>query len=210
MSERAAIDSALENGPNLRERKRQFVRRELSDAAWNLFAVQGYEETTVAEIATAAGVSRRTFFRYFPTKDDVLVATTDELADEMLAAVAARPVEEAPLLAICQALVPVLEAQLLAHRDRSRTIIRLLRESPSLRRAMLDRHARMEERLAAHFADRLAADPHTDARPALIAFVARALLDTAFNVWYDQGRDDVGELVDELAAELVQLTQSPQ
>lgn len=191
---------------SLRERKRQFVRKELSDAAWDLFAAQGYEETTVAEIAAAAGVSRRTFFRYFATKDDVLVATSDEMAETMLDAVAGRPADEAPLVSIREALVPLLEERLSTQPERTRTIIRLLRESPSLRRAMLDRHARMEERLADHFEERLGADPATDSRPALLGFLARALMDTAFNVWYDQGRGDVAGLVDELFDELNGLT----
>jgi len=193
----------LTERPTLQERKQEFVRAELADAAWALFARKGYEATTVAEIADAAGVSRRTFFRYYGSKEEVLVATSDAVAEEMLAAVAARPPSEAPLLAIKGALVPVLERSL-ADPERSRAIIRLLRESSSLRRAMLDRHARMEERLAEHLAERLGSDTMSDSTPALLAFVARALMDTAFNVWYDQRRDDIPSLVDELFAGLAQ------
>jgi AcrR family transcriptional regulator len=189
--------------PTLQERKQEFVRTELADAAWGLFARKGYEATTVAEIADAAGVSRRTFFRYYASKEEVLVATSDAVAEEMLAAVAARPRDEAALLAIKHALVPVLERSL-ADVARSRAIIRLLRESPSLRRAMLDRHARMEERLAEHLAERLGSDTRSDSTPALLAFVARAMLDTAFNVWYDQRRDDIPALVEELFERLAE------
>jgi hypothetical protein len=98
-----------------------------------------------------------------------------------------------------------LESQLVLT-DRSRTIIRLLRESRTLRRAMLERHALMEERLAIQLADRLGADPSKDSTPALLAFIARAMMDTAFNVWYDQGRTDVAGLVAELFAKLAQHT----
>jgi len=193
----------LPERPTLQERKQEFVRAELANAAWALFARKGYEATTVAEIAAAAGVSRRTFFRYYSSKEEVLVATSDAVAEEMLAAVAARPLSEAPMLAIKGALVPVLQRSL-ADVERSRAIIRLLRESNSLRRAMLDRHARMEERLAEHLAERLGSDTMSDSTPALLAFVARALMDTAFNVWYDQRRDDISALVDELFAGLAQ------
>ena len=103
--------------------------------------------------------------------------------------------------------MPVLEGQLVAA-GRSRTIIRLLRESRTLRRAMLERHALMEERLATLLADRLGADPAKDSTPALLAFVARAMMDTAFNVWYDQGRKDIAGLVAELFAILAQHTQA--
>lgn len=199
---------AISDRQSLQERKQELVRDELASAAWDLFAKKGYEATTVAEIAGAAGVSRRTFFRYYASKEDVLVETSDELAEEMLAAVARRPRDEPPMVTIQRALIPVLESRLLTRPERSRAIIRLLRESPSLRRAMLDRHARMEERLADELADRLGADPATDSRPALIAFVARAMMDTTFNVWYDQAREDVAGLVDELFASLAELTKS--
>jgi AcrR family transcriptional regulator len=191
---------------SLQERKQELVRGELASAAWDLFGKKGYESTTVAEIAAAAGVSRRTFFRYYASKEEVLTATSDDLAEAMLAAMAGRPRDEPPLVSIERALVPVLVAQLKAA-DRSRTIIRLLRESRTLRRAMLERHALMEERLATLLADRLGADPTKDSTPALLAFVARAMMDTAFNVWYDQGRKDIAGLVAELFAILAQHTQ---
>jgi AcrR family transcriptional regulator len=56
----------------LRERKRQQTRRTLISAAMRLFNQKGYEQTTVAEIAATAGVSTKTFFNYFATKDEVL------------------------------------------------------------------------------------------------------------------------------------------
>jgi len=191
--------------PSLSDRKQEFVRRELGDVAWELFASKGYEATTVAEIARAAGVSRRTFFRYYASKEDVVVETSAELAEAMLAATAERPLEEPPLVAIRQALVPLLQKEL-ARPERLRAVIRLLRESRTLRRAMLERHARMEERLAELFASRLGSDPERDSAPALIAFLARALMDTAFNVWYDQRRTDIPGLVDELFEKLAHLT----
>jgi AcrR family transcriptional regulator len=194
----------LRKRPGLQERKQELVRGELGRVAWALFARKGYEATTVAEIARAAGVSRRTFFRYYASKEDVLVLTSDEVALELLDAVARRPAGEAPLRAIHRALVPVLEKRL-ADAAFARVVIRLLRESRTLRRAMLERHARMEERLAGLLAGRLGVDPARDSRPALLAFLARAMMDTAFNVWYDQGREDVAALVDELFANLASL-----
>ena len=135
---------------SLQERKQELVRAEIFNAAWRLFGEHGYEATTVADIAAAAGVSRRTFFRYFSSKEDVLVETTDDFAEAMLAAMAERPLDEPPLVAIERALVPVLETRL--QTERTKTIIRLLRESRTLRRAMLERHALMEERLAVQLA----------------------------------------------------------
>ena len=181
----------------LQERKRDLVREAIARAAWELFAAQGYEATTVADLAGAAGVSRRTFFRYFSSKEDVVVGTSDALAEDLLAAFARRPPDEPTLDAIREALRPLVESRL-ADARQARAIVRLLRESRTLRRAMLERHARMEERLADLLAERTGADRRRDPTPALLAFVTRALLDTAFNVWYDQRPRDVGAMVDGL------------
>ena len=68
----------------LRERKKRRTRATLIDAAAGLFLAQGYDNTTVDQIATAADVSPRTFSRYFPTKVSVVAAITDDL-DELIA-----------------------------------------------------------------------------------------------------------------------------
>jgi len=181
----------------LPQRKRQLVRQEIARAAWLLFAERGYEDTTVAEIARAAGISRRSFFRYFSSKEDVVVGTSDALAEDVLAAFARRPAAEPPLVAIERALRPAIETRL-ADAAESRAIIRLLRESRTLRRALLERHARLEERLALLIAVRTGADMRRDPTPALLAFLARALMDTAFNVWYDQRPRNVGAMLEDL------------
>ena len=183
--------------PSLQDRKRQLVKDAISHAAWALFAAEGYEATTVEEIAERAGVSRRTFFRYFSSKEDVAVGTSDSFAEEFLAAFRARPAREAPLEALRHALREMVLDRT-AEPAEMRAIIRLLRESPTVRRAMLARNARMEERLAVLLAERLRKDARRDPTPALVAFVARALMDTAFNVWYDQQPADVGAMVDDL------------
>jgi AcrR family transcriptional regulator len=181
----------------MQDRKRQLVRDEIARVAWELFAREGYEATTVEEIAGKAGISRRSFFRYYSSKEDVVVGTTDALADDFLAAFRARPQDEPPLAAIRHALRPMVE-DWVKDAGQVRAIIRQLRESPTLRRAMMERHARMEERLAVLLAERLGADPCRDPTPALLAFVARAMMDTAFNVWFDQQPADAGAMVDDL------------
>jgi AcrR family transcriptional regulator len=192
---------------SLRARKREVVREALRVAAEELIASRGYEKVTVEDIARAAGVSRRTYFRYFETKEDVVVAGSDRFADDLLAALAARPAREAPLRAIRNALVPVLE-EALAKSDLIRGVIKMLRGNTALRRAMLERRNRMEERLAVVLARRMGRD-RRDSAPVLLAYLTRAVSDTAFNVWYDQRREDVAGLVDELVSTLRSVAAPP-
>lgn len=185
---------------SLKVRKQQVVRDALYAAAQELFLARGFEKVTVEEIARAAGVSRRTFFRYYESKEDVLVERSDRLGELLLAELAARSVGEPPLLAIRNALVPAVEIGL-EERDLVRCIIRLLRETSSLRRAMMERRNRLEERIAALMAARLGTGP-ADNTPMLLAFVTRALHDTAFNAWYDHETDDIAGLIDDLVGRL--------
>jgi AcrR family transcriptional regulator len=192
----------------LQARKREVVREALRVAAEELIASRGYEKVTVEDIARAAGVSRRTYFRYFETKEEVVVAGSDRFADDLLAAIAARPAREAPLLAIRNALVPVLE-EALAKSDLIRGVIEMLRGNTALRRAMLERRNRMEERLAVVLARRMGLDLRRDSAPVLLAYLTRAVSDTAFNVWYDQRREDIAGLVDELVSTLRSVAAPP-
>jgi len=76
------------------------VRQRIADAGRELFLAQGYEQTTVEAIAERAGVARRTFFRYFPSKDDVIFADHDRIAQVLAAHLAALD-DLPPLRAVC-------------------------------------------------------------------------------------------------------------
>jgi AcrR family transcriptional regulator len=77
--------------PGLRERKKQKTRDTIIRVALDLFAEQGYEQTTIAEIADAAEVSRRTIFVYFPSKEDILFYDVPELHERLAQALRERP-----------------------------------------------------------------------------------------------------------------------
>ncbi|MFI1168892.1 TetR/AcrR family transcriptional regulator [Streptomyces sp. NPDC020801] len=91
--------------PGLRERKKDQTRRQLRDCAARLFAEQGFAATTVADIAACANVSTRTFFRYFDSKEDLLLPDGVELFAAVEDALAQRPADEAPLDAVYHALL---------------------------------------------------------------------------------------------------------
>lgn len=88
--------------PGLRERKKERTRRALRTAAFRLFREQGYSETTVEQIAAAAEVSPSTFFRYFPSKEHLVVA--DDLDPVMIAEIRAQPRGLSPFLAFRNAM----------------------------------------------------------------------------------------------------------
>ncbi len=185
---------------SLRERKLEVVRLALSAAAEQLFLSRGFERTTVEQVARAAGVSRRTFFRYYESKEDVLAERAERWGERLYLELAARPREEPPLLAIRNALLSAVEAGI-QDADFIRWVIRVLRERSALRRVMMERRNRLEERIAALMTARLRSGP-SDNTPMLLAFVTRALHDTAFNAWYDHETKDVAGLVDGLIAGL--------
>ncbi|MCA9894856.1 MAG: TetR family transcriptional regulator, partial [Anaerolineae bacterium] len=172
----------------------------LSDAALELFLKHGFEAVTVEEIAQVAGVSRRTFFRYYKSKEDVMVEHLDRDGERFIIELAARPLDEPPLLAIRNALIPAIEYGL-EQPNLVRDATRLLRETSTLRRALMERRNRFEERIAALMVQRLntSSDDYT---PMLLAFLTRALNDTAFNAWYDHETDDIAGLIDNLMSRL--------
>jgi len=186
--------------PSLKTRKQQVVRDALSAAALELFLTHGFEAVTVEQIAQTAGVSRRTFFRYYKSKEDVMVEHLDRDGERLLTELAARPLDEPPLLAIRNALIPAIEYGL-QEPDLVRDATRLLRETSALRRALMERRNRYEERIAALMIERLGTTSK-DKTPMFLAFLTRALNDTAFNAWYDHETDDIPGLVDDLISRL--------
>jgi AcrR family transcriptional regulator len=114
-----------------RTRKKAATKRSIQEHALRLFAEKGYDATTVDEIASAAGVSHMTFFRYFPRKEAVV--EYDEYDPLLAELVAARPPEEPPLTALHAAIRTGLEAILNTDRDALLQRTRLVLSNPTLR-----------------------------------------------------------------------------
>src|SRR4051794_12256860 len=91
MQESCYTGPVIEPATGLRERKKRETREALTHAALELFVERGYDETTLAEIAEAAGVSTRTIFAYFPSKEDILFSTLRTLLEALAQALARRP-----------------------------------------------------------------------------------------------------------------------
>ncbi|WP_329567144.1 TetR family transcriptional regulator [Kitasatospora sp. NBC_01266] len=189
-----AIAELYQEPQSLRERKKQRTRRTLRREAYRLFSEQGWENTTVDQIAAAAEVSPATFFRYFPTKEDLVL--TDEYDPPMTAALLARPDDE-PFLASARAvLVPMLRVIMQHDRDELLTRLRLVLDVPSLRARMLQQAAEPQ----AVFLDVLTrraklTAPTLDMRVLTAAFAA-ATTETVL-YWAEQGGEqDIADLLD--------------
>ncbi|NGN64139.1 TetR family transcriptional regulator [Streptomyces sp. A7024] len=96
--------------PSLRERKQARTRQALIEAAVELFERQGYDETTVAEIAAAAEIGTRTFFGYFAGKEDILFPDSDARSRATIAAIADRDPAEGPVDVLLRALDTIAES----------------------------------------------------------------------------------------------------
>jgi AcrR family transcriptional regulator len=95
----------VDNAIGRREEHKQRTRSALEEAAARLFEERGFAATTVRDIAAAAGVGERTFFRYFPSKEDLVLQQVRDLIPGVMARVRARPAGEAPLVALREAIV---------------------------------------------------------------------------------------------------------
>lgn len=114
-----------------RSRKKAATRRSIQEHALRLFATNGYDNTTVEDIATAAGVSHMTFFRYFPRKENVV--ETREYDPMIEGFIVARPPHESPMVAINAALSAWLVTVLPIDHQRILTRVRLVTSTPELR-----------------------------------------------------------------------------
>ena len=163
----------------LRERKKQETREALVRAALELFADRGSDETTLAEIADAAGVSTRTIFAYFPSKEDILFATTETMCDALGQALAERPDGTDALTVLREFILASVDKK----SDLDHKLGQVIAADPTLANHKRARILRMQEELAAAIAKDLGVGPD-DLRPQ----VAAASISAAFEVLEKQDR----------------------
>ncbi|MFJ6570362.1 TetR family transcriptional regulator [Streptomyces sp. NPDC091292] len=167
---------------SLAQRKRQFVSNELTEAALQLLALKGFDAVTVDEIVATAGVSKRTFFRYFASKEDVVVQFLADMGTGMRAELADRPAGERPSEALLRAVsVPI--AACADHSERALRVVQLILRTPALLARFLERQAQWRDDLAAELAHRLDLDPAAELYPRLAAGMALTAFDAVLHRW---------------------------
>lgn len=136
----------------LRERKKLRTRVAIRQATYRLIAEQGYDATTIEQIAEAAEVSPSTVFRYFATKEDIVL--TDEYDPVMEASLRSRPAGEAPLLSVRLMMIESLTSFMETENEELRQRTRLMVEVPAIRARMTETMSDTAKILAQVLADR--------------------------------------------------------
>jgi AcrR family transcriptional regulator len=178
--------TAVAAPPDRRARNRARTHRALVEAALELFSEEGFDAVSVERIADAAGVSPRTFFRYFPTKEDVVVADYEAEFDAWDEEVSDPHPGETILEIIRRGTkrVGADYAERAQHWDR---FFSLVATEPALQQRLLASRALLLQRASASLA-RLLELPPDDPRPAALAGAAMAATDTAVRSWYASGQ----------------------
>lgn len=180
---------ATENSGGLRERKKARTREALVNAALDLFARQGFDATTIEEIADACDVSPRTFFRYFATKEAVLFGDGEARRAALLDALGAQPGDAGPLEALHAAMLELARS----YRDDREVLVlraKVLQDSVQLRASKAEHQRGWEEALAEELARRARAakQPLSRFELRLVSGVAVAALRAALDTWIDDKR----------------------
>jgi mycofactocin system transcriptional regulator len=175
-------------------RRRITSRAELEQVAFELFGRQGFEQTTIDDIASAAGIGRRTFFRYFHSKNDVPWGDFDAELVRMRKHLFAAPARTPLMDAIRQAVVDfnrVAPEQMPAHRRRMELILRV----PALQAHSTLRYAAWRQVIADFVAERTGLPPGA-LLPRAVAYAMLGVAVAAYEQWLDGGSDDLCDLLD--------------
>lgn len=174
------VDPAERTG--LRERKKEQTRARLRTAAFELFAERGFDDVTVDEIADRAEVSKSTLFRYFETKEDLLLFDARSHRDALLRELGTRPADE-PVLVSLRAALQSMAADYQADRRRSIERARIIAASPALSARSVERQIAWEAGLAAAIVPRLGDRPNAGTRAAVLAAAVMGVVRVANRRW---------------------------
>jgi AcrR family transcriptional regulator len=183
----------------VRERTRRAVRDELAQLAKDLFVEKGYDETTIDDLAAAAGMSKRTFFRYFASKEELVMGKYEILGEQLAEDLAARPADEplwASLRHMFGRVVEYCESE--ARGSTAVAMENIVRDHPALNASYLERVSRMQDLVLEQVRTRNGRQDPTDPRTPAIVGAAFSCLIAAWSTWLtsNQARP-FGDLLDQ-------------
>ncbi|MDO9486300.1 MAG: TetR family transcriptional regulator [Actinomycetota bacterium] len=181
----------------VRAARKQLTTREIIMAAFALFARQGYDETTVEQIADQVGISKRTFFRYFANKEDLVLGNLDHTAIRLELAMKERPPAEHAWLSLRRSFDFFVEATT-EEPERVCDNLRVMATSPALKATQLGKLQRWQSAIVPELTRRLAGEePFPQMRAGAMAGSALACLDAAMDAWYlHSGMLNLGPMLD--------------
>ena len=179
--------------------KKQRTRAAIQGHAVRLFAEQGYDATTVDQIAAAAEVSPSTFFRYFPSKEDVVIA--DEYDDVLLEAVRSAPGELSPVAAVRATFAAGIAAMSADDLRRAQQRLQLTMSVPALRARSLENYFVTVRIFREGIAARVDREPDDFAVRVLAGAIVGVLVST-LEIWATEATANFGDLMDRALAEL--------
>lgn len=168
---------------SLRDRQRAQIRADIRRAAFRLFVERGYDAVTTEEIATAAGVSPRTFFRHVPAKEELLLAPVRYGGAAIVNLLEGRPAAESPDIALINAIITRTRSFEQADTEEWREALLVV---PDLLDKVTVHRPADKDRAAKLIAERMGVDPAADLRPGLLVQIAFAAADFAFQRWVRQ------------------------
>ena len=190
-----STDLLTDEACGLRERKKRETRRALNLAALDLVEEKGFAAVTTEEIAARAGVSTRTFFNYFPSKEAAVIGTTAEELEGYAAALEEARPDETPLQALRRILAGMLAPASIDRELRARRR-RILLGEPSLAPALVGNNLRIENALTAALERRLAAESGSALEARLTVAVAIAAVRACIEHQQNGGSGDLETNID--------------
>ncbi|GAA1916486.1 TetR/AcrR family transcriptional regulator [Streptantibioticus ferralitis] len=178
------------------DRTRELAAQEIPRTALRLFTQQGYDETTIAQIAREAGVSQRTLFRYFGTKEDLIGGSEERFVTLLTETVREQPADAG----VWEALRAAFKAALSLHASPEQALqrFRLVHHTDSLRAAYLGKRVRCQEELLPLLEARLAPSGTDRGQARAIVATAFACFDAAIATWIEgNGQGDILDLYDQ-------------
>ncbi len=180
---------------SLQARKQRLARVDIGARAMGLFLERGFDKVTADDLAREAGISRRTFFRYFATKEDVVTSAVEDFGLALLEEFRRRPRQEPPLASLRVAIGTAIQ-QFAIDPGQSQALLRLIRKTPALRSQFLLKQDDWADRLATAVSERLPESACSLVLARLTARVAMATADAAITSWTEGCPEELPAVID--------------
>ena len=188
---------------SLNERKQALVRDTIWEAAIDLFAKKGFDETTVDDIAVAAGTSRRSVFRYFESKSDFLAQSIVSYGSSLTDSIRSCPTAYSPGEVLRHTLLAV--AKTSASNPRSKKIMEIIAKYPAARQAQIARMAEIQDQVADAYAERVRKVGRDRTTARVLASLTHSLLGVTFQNWFESGQGDIAITLEHVLTRLCEV-----